>query len=66
MKLLGTFLGLSAANKLRFGAQGCEDGPAFWCDGLSKATQCSATEYCTKNEVRIENNIKIEIHSFEN
>jgi len=50
MKLLGTFLGLSAANKLRFGAHGCEDGPAFWCDGLSKATQCSATEYCTKNE----------------
>ena len=48
MKISPLLLGFSTENKLYFGRNGCEQGPAYWCDNIVKASECgeAAKQFC--------------------
>jgi len=51
MKLNLLLLSSLEASKLYFGRNGCEFGPSYWCENISKAHECGegAKQFCIEN-----------------
>ena len=51
MKLNLLLLSSLEASKLYFGRNGCEYGPSYWCENISKAHECGegAKQFCIEN-----------------